>query len=520
MIPFPALLLPQPVRGPVFEGLLFLGFLLHIVFVLLTLGTAFIAVYYFLKDRRPEPPGGVPWHRRVLRTFITHKSLAVAIGVAPLLLIQLGHAVPFFNATSLFAPRWMMIFIVLIPVSLIFDSLAHNAPVRRSLHLALALVALILLLTVPANFVAVLVAAEHSAQWPDLIRAGYRFTTPIALHALTRYLHVLAAGVIVGGLFHYIFTARGDRERKAAMLNWIVFGVMAEEVLGPMLLLTLTLSLDATSTIVLLIGLLALAAFTWIVAHAGRGARDLNLKLAVPLFLVIPLCMLAVRQHEQDRSFAGLEARAAEESKRYAALLKPFEEAAVGRYQKDVETVYDNGPTIYGQSCSFCHSEKGDGNGAEARNLAVPPEAISAVRSSRPYIYKILTGGVGGSAMPYFTVFARDKLEMLIDLMNERWQILGSPPLVDGVSPADKAEGEKTYAQVCAGCHGSDGKPTANALKFKPPPPDFTQFSLLPDRALEVINGGYHGTVMGPFGQTLSPAVKTALVQVLYNLRK
>lgn len=520
MIPFPGLLLPQPVRGPVFEGLLFLGFLLHVVFVLLTLGTAFIAVYYSLKDWRPEPPGSVPWHRRVLRTFITHKSIAVAVGVAPLLLIQLGHAVPFFNATSLFAPRWLLIFVILIPVSLIFDSLAHNAPVRRGLHLALSGVALLLLLIVPANFVAVLVAAEHSAQWPDLIRAGYRFSTPIALHALTRYLHVLAAGVIVGGLFHYIFTARGDRERRAAMLNWIVFGVMAEEVLGPMLLLTLTLRLDATSTIVLLIGLVALAAFTWIVAHAGRGARDLNLKLAVPLFLVIPLCMLTVRQHQQDRSFAGLEARAAEESKRYASLLRPYEDAAVGRYKKDVETVYDNGPTIYGQSCAFCHNENGDGNGAEARNLTVSPEAISAVRAARRYVYEILKGGVGGSAMPYFTVFTRDKLEMLIDLLNERWQILGPPPPLDGVSPADKAEAQRTYGQVCAGCHGPDGKPPANALKFKPPPPDFTQYSLLPGRALDVINGGYRGTVMGPFGQTLSPTVKTALVQVLYDLRK
>jgi mono/diheme cytochrome c family protein len=230
--------------------------------------------------------------------------------------------------------------------------------------------------------------------------------------------------------------------------------------------------------------------------------------------------MLAVRQHQQDRSFSGLEAKSAAETARYVALLQPYEEAGVSRYKKDVVTVYDNGPTIYGQSCAFCHNGNGDGNGAEAGNLAVPPEAVSAIRAARPYVYEILTAGIDGTAMPYFTVFTRDKLEMLIDLMNERWQILGPPPPVDGISPENKAEAQKTYGQVCAGCHGQDGKPTPTALKFKPPPPDFTQYSLLTERALEVINSGYHGTVMGPFGQTLRPEVRTALVQVLYDLRK
>jgi cytochrome c len=517
---FPGLLLGQPLRGAAFEGLLFGGFLLHMVFVLLTLGTAFIAVYYSLGDGRPPAPGNVPWHRRVLRTFIAHKSLAVALGVAPLLLIQLGHAVPFFNATSLLAPWWILIFVLLIPVSMILDSLAHHAPVGRSLHAVLAAIGLLLLLAVPAIFVAVLVAAEQSAGWLDIVRSGYRLTGALGLLWFFRYLHVLAAAIIFGALFHYIFTARGDRERRGAMLNWIVFGIMAQAVIGPMLTLTLVLRPDRTAIVMLFFGLLALAAFIRVVANAGGGARDLDLKLAVPFLLIIALFMLLVRQHQQDRAFSGLEAKTEQETARYAALLQPYEEAAVSRYKKDVETVYDNGPMIYGRSCAFCHGEDGDANGAEAPNLAVPPEAIAPIRSSRPYVYKILTAGIEGSAMPYFTVFTRDKLEMLIDLMNERWQILGPPPPVNGISPGDKAEAVKTYSQVCAGCHGPDGRPTPNALKFKPPPPDFTQYSLLPGRSLEVIDGGYRGTVMGPFGQSLRPEVRTALVQVLYDLRK
>ncbi len=516
----PGLLLAPPFGEGFLQALLFGGFLFHLVFVLLTLGTALLAVFYYLKDRRPAGPTDAAWDRRALRTFIVHKSIAVALGVGPLLLIQVGHPVPFFNATSLFAPQWMAIVALLIVASLIFDGLAHLPALRRGLHLTLGVIALILLLGVPAVFVAVLVTAEQSAGWPDIIAHGYRLTGALGWHWLFRYVHVLAAGIIFGAVFHYVFTSRGNREKKAAMLNWILFGIMAQAVIGPMLTLTLVLRPDATSIVLLFFGLLALAAFIRIVADAGGGAKELNLKLAVPILLVIAFFMLTVRQHQQDRAFSGIEAKAAEEANRYAAVLQPYEEAALGRYKKDVETVYDNGPTIYAMSCAFCHNANGDGKGPEHDNLTVPPEGISAIRTTRPYVYKMLTEGIEGSAMPYFTVFTKDKLDRLIDFMNERWQILGPVPAVDGVSPEDKAEAVKTYAQVCAGCHGPDGRPAPNAAKFKPPPPDFTQYSLLPERALEVIHEGYHGTVMGPFGRALKPETKTALVQVLYDLRK
>jgi mono/diheme cytochrome c family protein len=517
---FPDLLLSLPIPRAWLQGLLFAGFFFHLLFVLLLLGTALLAVFYSIKDELEESPGDTAWSRRILRTFMAHKSIAVVLGVAPLLLIQLGHAVPFFNATSLFAPRWLLIIVFLIPVSLIFDSLAHHAPVRRGPHIALAVVALVLLLNIPANFVGVLVAAEQSASWGDMIRSGYRLAGPLMLHGLLRYLHVLAAAVIFGALFHYIFTAGRDGAKRSKLLNWMLFGVMSQAVIGPMLSLTLVLKLDRVSLVLLLFGLLALAGFIRILVGAGGGAKELNLRVSVSFLLVILLFMLLVRQHQQDRAFAPVERRAGEAARRYASLLEPYREAAVGRYRDDLETVYDNGVTIYGKSCAFCHSTNGDGDGPEAGNLSVPPEAVADIRAARPYVHNILTAGIAGSAMPYFTVFTRPKLEMLIDLMNERWRILDAPPAVEGVPPADKEEAERVYGQVCAGCHGRDGRPTQSALKFKPPPPDFAQYSLLPGRALRVMSEGYHGTVMGPFGQALKPEVRTALVQVLYDLRR
>lgn len=516
----PALQLAEPLSRAWLHGLLFAGFLFHMLFVLLLLGTAFIAVYYSLKEGRTPSAADASWSRRVLRTFAAHKSIAVVLGVAPLLLIQLGHAIPFFNAASLLAPRWLLILALLMPVSIIFDSLGHHAPVRRGLHLTLSILALILLLGIPANFVAVLVTAEQSASWLDILRAGYRLTGPLGLHALVRFLHVLAAAVIFGALFHYIFTTRGDPAKRAGMLSWLVSGIMAQAVIGPMLTLTLVPRPDQTSILLLLVGLLALVGFIKILANAGGGVRDLNLRLALPFLFLIALFMLLVRQHQQDRAFAPLEAKADEAARGYAALLEPYRDAAVTRYKRDLETVYDNGPTIYGRSCAFCHGEKGDGRGAEAAHLSVPPENITALRVARPYLRGILAAGIEGSAMPYFAVFTRPKLELLIDSLNERWRVLELPPEVEGVTADGLARADQVYEQTCAGCHGRDGVPAANALKFKPPPPDLSRYSLLPERAIEVLNEGYRGTVMGPFGRSLEPAVKTALVRVLYHLRR
>jgi mono/diheme cytochrome c family protein len=514
------LLLAPPLNAGWRRALLFSGFYFHMVLVLLALGTAFLAVFYILSSSLGGDSATQGWDKRILRTFMGFKSLAVVLGVAPLLLIQVGRTLPFFNATGLFAGFWMLVIGLLVVSFLSFDALGHSRHVHQLINVGVGLLALVFLAAVPAIFAAVLVAAENPGVWPDILRLGGFLPGRLVFHWLLRTVHVLGAALIFGALFHDFFTSAGDPEKRARMRRWTLAGILIELVVGPLLLVSVPLGIDTPGIVFLGLGLVALAAFTWLVARCGAASGGLKLTASAPLLLVVLLFMLLVRQNQQDRAFAPLEAAAAAGSRDRAAALAPYEKEALAKYREDVRTVYDNGPTIYGKSCAFCHGENGDGRGAEAGNLAIPPAAISEVRAARPYLHRILAAGVPGTGMPYFAVFVYGRIEGLIAYLDKRWGVVGMPQAVPGVSAADLGRAQKIYGERCASCHGPDGRPTAAAAKFAPPPPHFTDYSLSPGRTIEVFTRGYPGTIMGPFGAGLSPELQSALVQVLYDLRK
>lgn len=515
------LLLPAPIAGGLLEVLLFAGFSLHLFFVLLALGTAFLSVYYFVDALRRHRLDELRWDKQILRTFLAHKSLAVVLGVAPLLLIQVGHSIPFFTAVALLAPYWLLLVLLLMASFLALDSLGHKLYVHPAPHLVLGLTALIVFLTVPGIFGAVLVVSEQSGAWADILRQGARLRGLLALHWLLRYLHVLAAGLILGALFHYFFTSGQDPQKKSAMKRWVRRGVLVQLIVGPLLALFLPRRMDTVSVVFLGAGLAALAVFIRLLIVPGKpDAPSLRLRAIVPSFAAVFLGMLLVRQHQQDLGFASVEQAARTNAVKYAAALAPFEKEALTRYQEDARTVHDNGETVFQQSCAFCHGEGGEGRGVEASNLAVPPENVAAVRSEPGYLLEVISSGVPGTGMPHFDIFTRDLLEKLVTYLDGRWGISGRPPDLADVSAADIETAEDVFANVCAGCHGTDGRPTPPARGYLPPPPDLSRFSLLPERTLEVIDSGYPGTMMPAFEASFPPRVRRALVQVIYRLRR
>jgi mono/diheme cytochrome c family protein len=414
-----------------------------------------------------------------------------------------------------------MLVIVLLVVSFVtFDALGHRAQVHPWLQLGLGIVALVLLAAVPGIFAAVLVAAENPGSWTGILSRGGLLPGTLAFHWLMRTIHVLGAAVVFGALFHYFFTSGGDPSKKTRMKRWLFGGVVAELVAGPLLLVSLPLGVNIPGAVFLGLGLLALAAFSWLALRRDAERRGFRVPASALLLMGVLLFMLLARQNRQDRAFAPLAQAAAANSRARAAALAPYEKEALARYREDLRVVYDNGPTIYEKSCAFCHGASGDGLGPDAASLAVPPEHVSAIRASRPYLLRTLADGVPGTGMPYFAVFVRGKLESLIAHLDERWGIVGTPPGLEGVSPDDLAKARELYAQRCASCHGSDGRPTAATAKFAPSPPPFTDWSLLPERTIEVFTTGYPGTMMVAFGAGLSPDLQRALVQSLYDLRK
>lgn len=513
------IMLSEPLSNRWLHGILFTFFSLHILFVLLAIGTAILAVFYFIYTYRVGKVDELRWDKKILRIFLIHKSLAVVLGLGPLLLIQVSYSIPFFNGISLFAPYWMLIIVLLIVAFLSFDLLAHKIYVHHNLHLFFGIVALISLLIVPCIFVLILVASENPDQWLTFIRDGYKLRGQIALHWLLRYLHVLGAAIVFGGTFHYFFTTQDDKEKKRTLLKWMMIGILFQFIVGPMLVISLPGGPDIVIGIFIIVGIFTSALLIWKIFTIVNTEFTLRLYSVVPLILIILISMLLARQHIQNRSFIPLAKEAEQNRYEYERVLNEYQEEAINQYKSNIKLVYNNGETIYAKSCAFCHGVIGDGKGAEAINLLIPPEDISSIRTTHKYLYEQIVKGILDTAMPYFAVFDRDKLESLIRYLNEKYNVLGLPEQIPvNISESTLQKVNQIYTETCSGCHGMDGKGSQLSRGFKPRPPDLTVFSLLPQRAFEVITDGYPGTVMPAFG-SLPENVRWGLVKIINDKR-
>jgi mono/diheme cytochrome c family protein len=510
-------ILGRPLPLAVIRGLLFGTFALHLLFVLLTIGTVILGMTYRVRGWWGGRSEHLAWGREILRTLVAHKSLAIVLGVGPLLLIQVGFAVPFFTAVNLFAPAWLLIILFLVVSFLALDFAAHNGERHAVLRLVLGLTAAVLLLAVPAIFAAVLVTTEHSEAWVGIIHRGYTLTGGLAYHWLFRYLHVIGAGVVFAAAYHLLASPPEAAAKRLALQQWMVGGVGAQAVLGVGLYLSLPELPGAVASAVLAVGVLAALALLGRIWHP----REFQVGRLAPVLLLILLPMLLTRQLIQDRGVlppnAALEANAL----RYRAVLGPYVPQALGHYQTALETVYERGGTIYAQSCAFCHGLQANGKGVEAATLTVPPEDIAAVRAHRPYLRARLLQGVRGTGMPYFTIYTRDRVSELMGYLDRNFHVFGRPgPLPVSVPASALAQARQRFASTCAQCHGASGTgETPVARGFTPRPPDLTQYTLTPRRAFEVITAGYPGTAMPTFAG-LPAEVRWGLVEHVNGLFK
>jgi mono/diheme cytochrome c family protein len=512
------LLLDKPLPGVWLQGLLFFTFTLHLLFVLITLGTAILAVYFFVDFHWRQRSAELLLDRRILRTFMAYKSLAVVLGVAPLLLMQVAFATSFFTATNLLAPYWICFIVLLIIAFLSFDILGHGIATHRRYHLAVVLVALPALLLVPGILVALLTTVENSASWVAIAKNGFRLAGPLAWHWLFRFLHILGASLVVGATVHYFFTANQDTGR-AALLPWISAGVLLQIPLGLLLYNSLLVKPDPIILAVLVVGVAGAALLLWVIFQAALRGVTLPLKTVIPLVVLVLVAMLLTRQLLQNKQVLPLEEAATANAREYRRVLQPYVSKVVRAYQAELPLSYNHPATIYLQSCAFCHGQKADGRGREAHNLVVPPEDLTAIRTTRAYLYRLILNGVPGTGMGYFSIYDREQLNDLMAYLNQKYQVLAPPEAIPyPLTPPALAEAEATYAQTCAVCHGTDGGGSPLSRRFQAPPPDLRVYSLTPPRAFQVITQGYPGTMMPSFRE-LPEASRWGLVQAVYRKR-
>jgi len=190
------------------------------------------------------------------------------------------------------------------------------------------------------------------------------------------------------------------------------------------------------------------------------------------------------------------------------------------------------GRELFGRQCVICHGEQGDGAGQFAylmnprpRNLKQGKFKLASTQNQVPSdedLLRTLKRGMPGSAMPPWAhlppadlkalvAYVREihveaiKLELdagvkdgtytsdeVSGLLADRTQP-GPPIVVPPEPPTDDLRwfnGRRVYLQACAACHGADGHPLVEAVKF-----DDDGY---PDPPRSFVNGIFKGGMEGP----------------------
>ncbi|MHB8078860.1 MAG: c-type cytochrome [Candidatus Krumholzibacteriia bacterium] len=241
--------LPLPADPVLLQALLVVLFLVHILFVNLMVGGSLLTLWAEWTGRRD--PARDALARAIGRTITVNKSLAVVLGVGPLLAINLLYTVYFYSANALTGAAWIMVvplvttaFLATYAHKYTWDRLAR----RKWLHLALGALASLIFLTVPFIFLANINLMLFPARWGEV--RGF-LSALVLPNALPRYLHFVAASVSLTALYLLFWFTRPafpvatelpgyDRPALRRLFYRIALGATALQLaFGPLVLFTL-----------------------------------------------------------------------------------------------------------------------------------------------------------------------------------------------------------------------------------------------------------------------------------------
>lgn len=363
--------LPLPLAPATAGVAIVVLFLLHILFVNLMVGGALLTVAFELAGRRDRAFDELA--REIAATVTVNKSLAVVLGVGPLLVMNVLYTLYFYSANALTGSAWIMI--VPLVTAAFLASYAHKYSWDRladakGLHLAIGMIAALLFLVVPLIFLANINLMLFPERWPTV----HGFLTALALpNVLPRYLHFVVASLAITGVFLAGYFGRAGYPVEERLPGFsraslrrrflsLAFGATAAQlVVGPLVLFTLPASGMSWHMLAnVLAGLLLALGVLWVLwREVVVPAASLDRRYAVVVVLLTGTATFMVSGRHLYREAAlaahrGLVAAATEDFA--AEVLAAQMRAAAGTPRLAEEKAASPGERVFKSVCMGCHA--------------------------------------------------------------------------------------------------------------------------------------------------------------------
>jgi cytochrome c len=384
--------LPLPLGEFELKIFLVLLFLVHILFVNLMLGgSVFSVIFEIIGFKFPRYD---TLARRLAETITVNKSLAVVLGVGPLLCINLVYTLHFYSANALTGYAWIQI----VPLVIIafLASYLHKytwdrwTGPRKRLHVSVGISAAFLFLCIPFLFLSNINLMLFPEQWRQV--SGF-FSSLRVGNVFPRYFHFISASLALTGLFASAWLSRekfrvenklpgfSRPEIRRLFYRLAFYITLAQLVFGPLLLFTLPYRGVTGLLFIVILSGVAIALIVLLLLRAEIKATDDKIgRLLIPICILLTLVVLAMgtgRHIYREACLAEHKVLIADATARFRAIETATRmrlEAGLG-----AGNAIETGPTgekVF-ENCAACH--------ALNRVLAAPPlTEVAAIYKDNP----------------------------------------------------------------------------------------------------------------------------------------
>lgn len=353
-------------------SLLVISFLLHIIFINLMVGGSIITLWAQIKGLKDKEYD--IFAHEIAKTITVNKSIAVVLGVAPLLSINTLYTIYFYSANALTGFAWIMI-IPLVTIAFLLTYLHkytwNSLEKNKTIHIAIMGLAVAIFLFIPLIFLTNVNLMMFPEKWGNV----KGFISALMLpNVFPRYFEFLGACIAITGIFIVWYNSRKSypieeiynsftrTTIKKIGYSIATVGLSLQILFGIIVLFTLPSKGISYSVIAVMAGAGFLLAYALWYSYKTLISKDKLIDIHFKKIVFSVLCFLvfygASRQMYRHNSLEKHQELVAAHTAEFQKLSKEArEQSLVLQKQEEAtpKTDADLGKDVFNQYCAACH---------------------------------------------------------------------------------------------------------------------------------------------------------------------